>query len=70
MKRLLLSLSFQRVSNENMISDGSEFPWRAKMRSPSLVNLQILPELLRGHKISDVIAIIGSIDIMLGCVDR
>jgi NADH-quinone oxidoreductase subunit D len=53
-----------------MISDGSEFPWRAKMRSPSLVNLQILPELLRGHKISDVIAIMGSIDIILGCVDR
>jgi NADH-quinone oxidoreductase subunit D len=53
-----------------MISDGSEFPWRAKMRSPSLVNLQILPELLRGHKLSDVIAIMGSIDIILGCVDR
>ena len=53
-----------------MISDGSEYPWRAKMRSPSLVNLQILPELLRGHKVSDVIAIMGSIDIILGCVDR
>lgn len=53
-----------------MISDGSEFPWRAKMRSPSLVNLQILPELLRGHKMSDAVAIIGSIDIILGCVDR
>lgn len=53
-----------------MISDGSEYPWRAKMRSPSLVNLQILPELLRGHRMSDAIAIIGSIDIILGCVDR
>jgi NADH-quinone oxidoreductase subunit D len=53
-----------------MIGDGSEYPWRAKMRSPSLVNLQILPELLRGHKMSDAVAIIGSIDIILGCVDR
>jgi NADH-quinone oxidoreductase subunit D len=53
-----------------MISDGSEYPWRAKMRSPSLVNLQILPELLRGHKMSDAVAIMGSIDIILGCVDR
>ena len=53
-----------------MISDGSEYPWRAKMRSPSLVNLEILPELLRGNKISDAIAILGSIDIILGCVDR
>ncbi|HXR65106.1 MAG TPA: NADH-quinone oxidoreductase subunit D [Ktedonobacteraceae bacterium] len=53
-----------------MISDGSEYPWRAKMRSPSLSNLQILPFLLTGYRISDAIAIIGSIDIILGCVDR
>jgi NADH-quinone oxidoreductase subunit D len=53
-----------------MVSDGSEYPWRAKMRAPSFVNLQILPELLRGHKMSDAIAILGSIDIVLGCVDR
>lgn len=53
-----------------MITDGSEFPWRAKMRSPSLVNLSILPQLLPGHKMSDAVAIIGSIDIILGCVDR
>jgi NADH-quinone oxidoreductase subunit D len=37
---------------------------------PSFVNLQVLPELLRGHKIGDVIAILGSIDIVLGDVDR
>jgi len=53
-----------------LISDGSEYPWRAKMRSPSLVNLEILPELLRGHRMSDAVAIIGSTDIILGCVDR
>src|SRR5690242_2779746 len=53
-----------------MISDGSEYPWRAKIRSPSFTNLQILPELLRGNKIGDVIAILGSIDIDLGDVDR
>jgi NADH-quinone oxidoreductase subunit D len=53
-----------------MISDGSEYPWRAKMRSPSFSNLQILPFLLTGYRISDAIAIIGSIDIILGCVDR
>ena len=53
-----------------MVSDGSEFPWRAKMRSPSLSNLQIVPELLRGHKMGDAVAIIGSTDLVLGCVDR
>lgn len=53
-----------------LISDGSEYPWRMKMRAPSFVNLQILPELLRGHKLSDAVAIIRSTDIVLGCVDR
>jgi NADH-quinone oxidoreductase subunit D len=53
-----------------LISDGSEYPYRAKIRGPSFVNLQILPELLRGHKIADVIAILGSIDVVLGEVDR
>lgn len=53
-----------------MISDGSEYPWRAKLRGPSFVNLQIVPELMRGHKMSDAIAILGSTDIVLGEVDR
>ena len=53
-----------------LISDGSEYPWRAKMRAPSFCNLQILPELLRGYKLSDAVAIIGSTDVVLGCVDR
>jgi NADH-quinone oxidoreductase subunit D len=52
------------------ISDGSEYPWRAKLRGPSFVNLQIVPELMRGHKMNDVIAILGSTDIVLGEVDR
>lgn len=52
------------------ISDGGEYPWRAKIRGPSFVNLQILPELLRGHKMSDVVAIGGSLDLVLGEVDR
>src|SRR5258708_9440886 len=53
-----------------LISDGSEYPWRAKMRAPSFCNLQILPELLPGYKLSDAVAIIGSTDVVLGCVDR
>ncbi len=52
------------------ISDGSEYPWRAKLRGPSFVNLQVLPEILRGYKMSDVVAIMGSIDVVLGEVDR
>ena len=52
------------------VSDGSEYPWRVKLRGPSLVNLQILPEVLRGYRIGDVIAILGSLDLVLGEVDR
>ncbi len=54
-----------------MISDGrSPNPFRAKYRGPSFVNLQILPFLLRGRLVGDVVAILGSIDIVLGDVDR
>jgi NADH-quinone oxidoreductase subunit D len=53
-----------------LISDGSEYPYRAKIRGPSFVNLQIVPELMRGHKMGDVVAILGSIDLVLGEVDR
>ncbi len=45
-------------------------PFRAKMRGPSFVNLQILPWLLNGRLIADLVAILGSIDIVLGEVDR
>ncbi len=53
-----------------LISDGGEYPWRAKLRGPSFVNLQMLPALLHGYKMSDVVAIIGSIDFLMGDVDR
>ena len=53
-----------------LVSDGSEYPWRAKLRGPSFVNLQMLPEMVRGYKMSDVIAILGSLDFVVGEVDR
>ncbi len=53
-----------------LISDGSEYPYRAKIRGASFMNLSILPQVLRGHKIADIIAILGSIDLVLGEVDR
>src|SRR5207245_9414588 len=53
-----------------LISDGSEYPWRAKLRGPSFVNLQLLPELLRGYTMSDVMAVMGSLDFVVGAVAR
>ncbi|MGB2620843.1 MAG: NADH dehydrogenase (quinone) subunit D [Candidatus Acidiferrum sp.] len=51
-------------------SDGSPKPLRAHFRAPSFVNLQALPKLITGQLISDVVACIGTIDIVLGDVDR
>ena len=52
------------------VSDGSSRPWRMKVRSPSFVNLQALPIMVQGKMVADVIAAIGSIDIVLGEIDR
>jgi NADH-quinone oxidoreductase subunit D len=51
-------------------SDGKGYPWRLKIRSPSFTNLQSLPTLIQGAMISDVVAIIGSIDPVMGEADK
>ena len=51
-------------------SDGSAKPYRVKVRAPSFVNLQSLPKLAEGRLIADVVACIGTTDIVLGEVDR
>lgn len=53
-----------------IIADGTTSPFRVKVRPPTFVNLSILPAMSRGSMIADVIAILGSIDIVLGEVDR
>jgi NADH-quinone oxidoreductase subunit D len=53
-----------------VVSNGTNRPWRVKMRSPSLMSCQALPKLVVGGLIADVIAVIGSIDVVLGDVDR
>ncbi len=53
-----------------IISDGSEIPTRVKVRAPSFVNLAIMSDVGRDNLIADLIAILGSIDIVLGEIDR
>jgi len=53
-----------------IVSDGTPKPYRVHMRSPSFANLQTLPRMCEGRLIADVVAAIGSIDIVLGDVDR
>ena len=53
-----------------VVSDGSNKPWRVKLRPPSLVNIQVLPRLIEGHMVADVVAIVGSVDFVMGEADR
>ncbi|HEX7126691.1 MAG TPA: NADH dehydrogenase (quinone) subunit D [Thermodesulfobacteriota bacterium] len=53
-----------------MVADGSNKPYRVRLRPPSFINLQALPPMIEGRLIADAVAAIGSIDIVLGEVDR
>ena len=53
-----------------LISDGTVNPYRYRVRPPSLINLTILEDLCVGHTLADAVIILGSIDIVLGEVDR
>ena len=53
-----------------LVSDGTNKPYRMKVRPPSFCNLQPLRQLVKGVLVADVIAIMGSMDFILGDVDR
>jgi NADH-quinone oxidoreductase subunit D len=53
-----------------VVADGSAKPYRMHMRAPSFVNIQTLPHMMRGRLVADAVAIISSVDPVLGDVDR
>lgn len=53
-----------------VVSDGGAAPWRLKVRSPALSNLHVAPVMLQGARMGDVVPVLGSIDIVMGEVDR
>ncbi|HWB87065.1 MAG TPA: NADH-quinone oxidoreductase subunit D [Bryobacteraceae bacterium] len=53
-----------------IVSDGTVHPYRVRVRPPSFVNLQALNRMIRGGLVADVVAVIGTLDIVLGEVDR
>jgi NAD(P)H-quinone oxidoreductase subunit H len=53
-----------------IIGDDHIFPWRWKIRPADFNNLQVLPQLIRGQKVADIFVILGSIDVVMGSVDR
>jgi NADH-quinone oxidoreductase subunit D len=52
------------------VSDGTALPYRFRVRAPDFVNLAVLPHIAQGSMLADVVALIGTIDIILGSVDR
>lgn len=53
-----------------IVGDGTAVPWRVRIRSSSFCNLSVLPELCRGALLADIPAIVGSLDLVLGEIDR
>ncbi|HEY0558756.1 MAG TPA: hypothetical protein VGD03_00595 [Frankiaceae bacterium] len=53
-----------------LVSRGDKTPWRLKLRSASFNNIQVLPDLLRGHLVADMIAILGSMFFVVGDIDK
>ena len=53
-----------------LVADGTNKPWRCKIRSPGYVHLEAFDFMIKGHTLADVPAIIGSLDIVFGEVDR
>ena len=53
-----------------LVSDGTGHPWRMKIRSPSMVNISALPVMCKGGMVSDIVAIVGSIDPVMGEADK
>jgi NADH-quinone oxidoreductase subunit D len=53
-----------------IVSDGSDVPYRTKLRSPSYSNLSLLPEILPGTMVADTVSILGSVDVVIPEIDR
>ena len=53
-----------------IVSKGGDRPYRLKIRSPSFCNLSAVRDMTVGNYVADAVAILGSVDIVLGCVDR
>jgi NADH-quinone oxidoreductase subunit D len=53
-----------------MVADGTNRPYRCKIRAPGYAHLQAMEVLCKGHMLADAVAVIGSLDIVFGEIDR
>jgi len=52
------------------VADGTDVAYRARCRPPSFMHLSVIPLLVEGHQISDIVAVLGSLNIIAGELDR
>jgi len=53
-----------------LVSDGSDIAYRARCRPPSFIHFALFPELIKGHLVSDIVAVLGSLNIIAAELDR
>jgi NADH-quinone oxidoreductase subunit D len=53
-----------------MLSDNSNKPYKCKVRSPAYHHLQVMPAISKGHFLADLVALVGTVDIVFGEIDR
>lgn len=53
-----------------IVADGTKCPWRVSVRPPSFIHFQVLPKLIEGHQLADVVAVLGSLNIIAAELDR
>ena len=70
LERHMSELKLLREFGVFIVSDGSNRPYRVKLRAPGFTHLQGLTWMSKGHMIADVVALIGTLDIVFGEVDR
>jgi len=73
LKKNLSSITIESPKGEfgvYLVSNNNNKPFRCKIRSPSFHNLQFLPKITKGHLLADLAALIGTIDIVFGEIDR
>ena len=60
----------ERASDEDSVADGSNRPYKCKIRAPGFVHLSAMDFMCRGHMLADSVAVLGSMDIVFGEIDR
>ena len=52
-----------------LVTDGSQFAWRTRTRPPSFIHFQLFPYIIKGHQLSDVVEVLGSLNIIAAELD-